>query len=75
MNSELGLLVLHWVLPLGSSQAAIRPGYHKAPEIKAHNLMDSETQDNNEEQSPNGILWIQLDQMWLSYSHAFQLHE
>lgn len=56
MNSELGLLVLHWVLPLGSSQAAIRPGYHKAPEIKAHNLMGSETQDNNEEQSFNGIL-------------------
>lgn len=56
MNSELGQLVLHWVLSLGSSQAAICSGYHKAPEIKAHNLMGSETQDNNEEQSPNGIL-------------------
>lgn len=63
MNSELGLLVLHWVLPVGSSQAALRSGYRKAPEIKAHDLMGSETQDNNEEQSPNGILGIQLDQM------------
>lgn len=63
MNSELGLLVLQWVLPLGSSQAALRSSYRKAPEIEAHDLMGSETQDNNEEQSPNGILGIQLDQM------------
>lgn len=51
MNSELCLLFLHCALPLGSSQAAIHSGYHKAPEIKAHNLIGSETQDDNEEQA------------------------
>lgn len=71
MNSGLELVFL----PLSSSWVAVPLGYHKATETKTHNSMARESKEDSQEQSPNSILWIQLDWMWLCYSRAFQLHE